>query len=191
VSEVAATPEGPTQARRLKPARWIAIGVFVVVAVLVVVLATRPAANSRVAGNPLVGSAAPNISGTALNGQPVNLQSLRGRWVVVNFFATWCVPCRQEHPELKKFSAEHQGADSPTIVAVAYDQNDLDAARSFFAQNGGNWPVVPDDGGRTAVAYGVRGLPESFIVDPTGKISSQITGGVTAAQLDNLTGQVA
>lgn len=177
--------------RRARKTRWIALVVFVVMAILVVVLATRPAANSNPTSNPLVGSAAPNIQGTALDGRQVDLSSLKGRWVVVNFFATWCVPCRNEHPQLKQFAAEHQGPNSPTIVAVAYDQNDLNSARSFFAQNGGTWPVVPDNGGHTAVAYGVRGLPESFVINPAGQITSQITGEVTASGLDSLTGGVA
>lgn len=175
---------------RGKKARWIALAVFALVAALILVLATRPSAESQITANPLVGDDAPNISGIALDGRNVSLDSMKGRWVVVNFFATWCVPCRVEHPELKQFEAQHQGANSPTILAVAYDKNDIDSARSWFAQQGGDWPVVPDSGG-TAISYGVRGLPESYVVNPDGKIAAQVTGGVTAAELNAFTGQVA
>jgi cytochrome c biogenesis protein CcmG, thiol:disulfide interchange protein DsbE len=187
------TPDAPApaEARRRGPARWIALGVLVVVAAFIVVLATRPAADTKTPANPLVGEPAPDISGTSLDGRSVSLASLRGRWVVVNFFATWCVPCRNEHPDLLRFSQDNQGANSPTILAVAYDENDLDAAKSFFLQKGGTWPVVPDHGGHIAVSYGVRGLPESYVVDPNGNVSQHITGQVTYDQLEQMTGGVA
>jgi cytochrome c biogenesis protein CcmG/thiol:disulfide interchange protein DsbE len=164
---------------------------MVVIAVLVGVLATRPTADTKVAVSPLVGKAAPEVKGTALDGRSVELASLRGRYVVVNFFATWCAPCRVEHPELIKFTQRHQGATAPAVLAIAYDENDLDSVKSFFAQKGGTWPVVPDRGGHTAVDYGVRGLPESYVISPDGIVLSHVTGGVTADGLDQLTGGVA
>ena len=163
---------------------------MVIVAILVGVLATRPAAGDRTFSNPLVGSAAPPIDGTALDGRKISLADLEGRAVVVNFFATWCVPCRQEHPELVRFTESHTGANSPAVIAVAYDRNDIGATRNFFAKEGGAWPVVPDDGGRIAIAYGVRGLPESFIVDVNGNISARVTGKVTLDSLNALTGSI-
>ncbi|MEL7209166.1 MAG: TlpA disulfide reductase family protein, partial [Actinomycetota bacterium] len=69
----------------------------------VFVLATREPATDRRTESPLVGRAAPPIETTTLDGEAFSLDSLRGRWVVVNFFATWCTPCRVEHPELVEF----------------------------------------------------------------------------------------
>jgi cytochrome c biogenesis protein CcmG/thiol:disulfide interchange protein DsbE len=170
-------------------ARWIALAVFALIAVLVVVLATRPAANTKVASSPLVGQPAPEVAGTSLDGRPVSLSSLRGRYAVVNFFATWCGPCREEHPELRRFTESNPSPTAPAVIAVAYDERDINATRNFFTQYGGSWPVVPDNGGRIAVDYGVRGLPESYVVDPQGNIAAHITGQVTAATLNQLTGQ--
>lgn len=187
VDEVQRPVDGP---RRRPLAKWIALGVVMLLSALVIVLATRPASDERTVASPLIGKPAPAISGEALDGRQIDLASFRGRWVVVNFFATWCLPCRQEHPEMIRFSESHQGPTSPTIIAVAYDRNDISAARTFFAQNGGTWPVL-SNGSRIATDYGVRGLPESFIVNPDGLIAAHVTGGVTTAQLDRLTGGVA
>jgi cytochrome c biogenesis protein CcmG/thiol:disulfide interchange protein DsbE len=174
---------------RRSPARWVAVAVLVILVLLVAVLATRPAADSKVKASPLVGLPAPVVEGTALDGRLVDVASMKGRYVVLNFFATWCQPCRVEHPEIVAFASENKAANDPAVVAVAYDQSDLNAARSFFAQNGGTWPVLPDDKGHISIDYGVRGLPETYIIDPQGNIAAHVSGGVTVAKLDELTGK--
>lgn len=179
---------GAEQERRRPLARRIAVGVLVVSLLLVAVLATRPAAEDQARAEPLVGQVAPGVAGTALDGRGFDLAAQRGKWVVVNFFATWCQPCRQEHPELKAFAEEHASKGDATVIAVAYDQKDLSDARSFFAQFGGTWPVLPDPAGHMAVDYGVRGLPESYVVGPDGKIAYHFTGKVTANALDMIVG---
>ena len=76
---------------------------------------------------------------------PSTSSAHRGEWVVVNFFATWCTPCRVEHPELVKFAEEHEG-DPVEVVSVAFSDQP-EAIREFFAEQGGNWPVVASDTG--------------------------------------------
>src|SRR5207245_2462187 len=78
-------------------ARWIAITAGVVTLALIAVLATRPSAETALARSPLTGKPAPEIVGTAIDGRPVRLSALRGRYVLLNFFATWCIPCAREH----------------------------------------------------------------------------------------------
>ncbi|MFP5377643.1 MAG: TlpA family protein disulfide reductase [Acidimicrobiia bacterium] len=179
VAEPAAGDPGP---RPRHTARWVALAVGAVVAVLVVVLATRPPASDVVAPSPLVGRPAPEVEGPGLDGATVRLSGLRGRWVVVNFFATWCVPCLQEHPELVRFSDRHP-PERVRVLAVVYDDQPEDVAR-FFRERGGDWPVVDDVGAK--VDFGVRGVPESFLVDPDGVVRTRLVGGVTADGLDAL-----
>lgn len=134
------------------------------------------------AGSGVVGNVAPALKGTTTSGEPFDLDKLRGQWVLVNFFATWCPPCVQEHPELVKFSEGHRGEAS--VVSVAYDDTPQ-KIQEFFAANGGDWPVLASDTG-ASVEYGVVKLPESFLVDPDGKVVRKLAGGVTAEQLDRL-----
>ena len=163
-------------------ARWVAMAVGVVVALLVVALATRPPASDVVAPSPIVGQPAPEVEGPGLDGSIVRLSDLRGRWVVVNFFATWCVPCLREHPELVSFADRHPPEEAQ-VLAVVFDDHPDDVAR-FFRQRGGDWPVVDDVGAK--VDFGVRGIPESFLVGPDGVVRTRLVGGVSADGLDSL-----
>lgn len=170
-------------------ARWSALLVGVVVALLVGLLATRPSATTLVANSPLVGRAAPEIAGTSIDGERTRLSGMRGRWVVVNFFATWCIPCQREHPELIKFSQRHMQADDARVLAVIFD-DEVSGVRKFFEAKGGDWPVLPDPTGKVSLDLGVRGPPESYLVDPNGVIRAKIVGEVTADGLDRLLREV-
>src|SRR3954471_10945677 len=170
-------------------ARWIAIAIGVVALLFIVLLATRKSAESSQADSPLLGKAAPATAGPPMNSSTaalpgrVDLSSYQGKFVVVNFFASWCIPCQQEQPELVTFSQRHAAAGDAAVLGVVYDDQP-DAVRRFLANHGGDWPVI--DAPASKVDWGVRGVPESFLVAPDGVVLSHMVGGVTADGLDQL-----
>lgn len=169
------------RSRRVGP--LVAGAVGVVLALLVFVLATREPALNRRAKSPLLGKAAPSITGTTIDGQAFDLAALRGRFVVVNFFASWCVPCQQEHPDLVAFSERHRERNDAVVVSVVFNDT-AEQARQFFATRGGQWPVVAGNTAKFAVAYGAIAPPETFLVDPNGIVFGKFIGRVTAAGLE-------
>ncbi len=157
----------------------------VVLALFVGVLATRDPATTRVVDSPLLGKQAPGIAGPSLlDGADFDLADEEGRFVLVNFFATWCQPCIAEHPDLLAFASRHQAADDARVVSVVFEDS-VDDVRSFFEDRGGDWPVV-DAGSGVVVDYGVTGVPESYLVGPEGAVRAKILGGIEADKLEDL-----
>jgi cytochrome c biogenesis protein CcmG/thiol:disulfide interchange protein DsbE len=155
----------------------------IVVAALVVLLATRDPATERAGQTPLLGKLAPPTAGDTIDGGQVSIDDYRGRFVVVNFFGSWCVPCLDEHRALKAFAAEHQSAGDAVLIGVTFDDKRKDAL-AFFAEHGGDWPVIDDPDNAIGVAYGVAQVPESWVIAPDGTIVERFAGEVTQADLD-------
>jgi cytochrome c biogenesis protein CcmG, thiol:disulfide interchange protein DsbE len=174
-------------ARRGRTALVSSAVVGLLVLGLIVVLATRDPATTRAASSPLIGQAAPPISGERIVGPSgsFDLETLQGQWVLVNFFATWCVPCIQEHPELVSFSRRHAATGEAVVVSVVFDDQAGEVAR-FFEERGGEWPVIADPDGRIALDYGVAGIPESYLIGPEGLVRAKLIGGIRATELDAL-----
>lgn len=112
------------------------------------------------------------------------LRNLRGRLVVLNFWASWCVSCREEARELETFwqRVREQGI---IVMGVAI-QDTPEAAREFAKNHGKSYPIAIDSSGKTSLDYGVSGVPETFIIDKDGVIRHKETGPVTAELLQNL-----
>lgn len=144
-----------------------------------------PLATTLLASSPLLGKPAPAVVAETIDGEQFDLAELRGRWVLINVFATWCVPCRVEHPELVRFDAEHRARGDAAVVGIVYD-DDPGAVRRFRAEEGGTWPMLVDPDGRIAVSLGVSGVPESFFIAPDGRVAAKIVGGVRFDELEQL-----
>jgi thiol-disulfide isomerase/thioredoxin len=143
---------------------------------------TLPPATAAVQAYP-PGRAAPALRLPALGGGRVDLAALRGRPVLVNFWATWCEPCVREFPLLAKAAATHRGGRLAVVGVLVEDRQD--AARAFVARHGGAWPVGVDADRRAAAAWGVTvGLPHTFFVRPDGTLASHQLGELTPASLD-------
>ena len=174
-----------TDRRRRHPTRWIAGAVLVALVVVGIVLATRTSQEATAVQSPLLGRTAPALSGTDLSsGAPVSLEALRGHYVLVNFFASWCGPCQQEAPDLSRFHYQQAHiSDGADMVSVVFHDT-TSTARAFLRSNGDLWPAVSDPGGVIAEHYGVTAPPTTFVIDPSGRVAAVLVGPATQANLD-------
>jgi cytochrome c biogenesis protein CcmG/thiol:disulfide interchange protein DsbE len=117
-----------------------------------------------------------------------DLSQLRGKPVVINFWATWCVPCYQEHPVL----VEAARAMSPQVQFIGVVFNDKEPnILQFLRENGQSYPTLLDDEGKTAIAYGVGGVPETFFVSPNGTVVEKFEGPLSPERLQQLVAKAA
>lgn len=173
---------------RRRTALVAAAVVGIVMLAFIGVLAMGDPGGGREEPSPLIGQAAPPVVGQTLDGESFDIDDHRGRWVLVNFFATWCAPCRVEHPELIRFDEAHATTGDVQVVSVAF-QNDVEDITAFFDANGGEWPVLGAGVEPVAVAWGVTGIPESFLVSPQGIVVHKFVGGVTYDDLESVLAQ--
>lgn len=166
--------------------------VGVVLVVLIAVLATSDG-EAGLGRSPLISNTAPLITGDAVDGTTFDLDAERGKWVVVNFFATTCIPCIEEHPELVAFDEQYSSTGEASVVSIAFSDS-ASNVRTFFEENGGDWAVLAEDTGRHAISYGVAAVPETYLVSPSGVVTSKFIGGVTKldieSEIDRLNGVV-
>jgi len=105
-----------------------------------------------------------------------SLADYRGRWVLVNFWASWCIPCRAEAPALEDFQRQHGG---PDFTVLGVDTRDLSGdGRAFTREYEVGYPQLRDGDGDAAHEYGTTGVPESFLVDPQGRLRLHAVGPV-------------
>jgi cytochrome c biogenesis protein CcmG/thiol:disulfide interchange protein DsbE len=181
------TAEDPQLRRRRRPRTALVVAALLALPFvgLVVILGRSEPSTTRQVRSPLVGRPAPEARAETLDGETFDLADVRGRWVLVNFFATWCVPCRLEHPHLIEFHERHEAIGDATVVGVIYDDS-KDAVRDFFAAEGGDWPMLLDPDGSISVRFGVAGVPESYLIAPNGVVAGKVLGGVRASELESM-----
>jgi len=160
---------------RLRPAIAM-LAVLAVVGLLVYGLASK--GSSGVA----LGEVAPASSLPRLEGSgDGSLADYRGRWVLVNFWASWCIPCKQEAPLLERFQHRY-GGRAFTVLGV--DSRDLSGdGRAFVRRYRLTYPQLRDGDGAAAHEFGTTGVPENFLVDPAGRVRLLVRGPVTGEYL--------
>jgi peroxiredoxin len=168
--------------RHLRLPRWAWVGlVLAVVAAFVIGVDSGSGSSSNGGSGTVV---APAWSGAALNGTTLDSSDERGRWVVLNFFATWCGDCVAETPQLARFATANP-TSRVQVVGVIYTDPVSDV-RSFAKSHDVTWPLLSDPGNRISSAYRVVALPESFVIRPDGTLAKRVYGGVTAAALQKI-----
>lgn len=132
--------------------------------------------------SPLLGKPAPTFALRQVGTQnTIDVAQLKGKPVVINFWATWCGPCWEEHPVLVA-SARALQPDVQFLGVVFQDKEDK--ILSFLDQRGSSYPTVVDDAGKTAIAYGVGGVPETFFLDANGVVVAKHTGPMTSEDIE-------
>lgn len=125
--------------------------------------------------------ASPELRIATLDGEQYDLADHRGKWVVVNFWATWCAPCLKELPELSALDAEHEHVE---VVGLAYEEIEPADLRKFLEQNPVSYPIAIVDVNQPPAAFATpRGLPMTYLIAPDGTVAEKFLGPVTAEQI--------
>jgi cytochrome c biogenesis protein CcmG/thiol:disulfide interchange protein DsbE len=175
---------GPKRSRGSKHGvRSIATIAGLLMVVVVFALSVAPPSTHAEAYSPLVGHQSPAVTGIDIAGPGFNLGAQDGHFVVVDFFASWCVPCRTEQPQLVKFAEEQR--NGATLLGIVFLDTTA-AVRSLLGPWNGLYPVITDPGGRVALNFPVVNPPFKYAIDPKGIVVAKIIGPVTAEELDSI-----
>ncbi len=172
---------------------WLTAGGIVVgVGALVLVFSGRFGTDPRLVESPLIGTPLPALELDYLAEEgSLDFTELRGSVVVINFWASWCIPCRAEHPALTAAARDYQDR-GVRIVGIVY-QDEIPQATAFLDElgwGGDNYDYVVDPRSRAAVELGVFGVPETYFVDAEGIIVGKIQGAVTSGALRTVLDQI-
>lgn len=164
--------------------RWFGWAVAGMAVVTLMGAAVRPAAPQRLEARPEVGFPAPDFTLQTLDGQAVSLADFRGKTVFVNFWATWCGPCRLEMPEMKRLHEKQ----IPNLVILAVNMTDTERSaehvRQFMDHFEYRFTTPLDQDGRVARQYNVVSIPTSYFVGPDGIIKAKHMGPMTLATME-------
>jgi thiol-disulfide isomerase/thioredoxin len=147
--------------------------------------ATPPSAASQAAkpSTPAAAPAVPTLKLTTLDGAAYDLAAHRGKWVVVNFWATWCSPCLKEMPELSALDAMREHIE---VIGLAYEEIEPEAMRAFLGKHPVVYPIAILDVYDPPKDFATpRGLPMTYLVAPDGKVAKQFLGPVTASEIES------
>ena len=179
---------------RAKPLLLVGIPLLIFVVVLIIGMLQSDVGRGRPGVNDTLGEVAvstdrfTDFQVTTLDGRPLRLSDLRGSIVMIDFWSSWCPPCRSEAPILAE-SYERWSALGVEFVGISIWDTEGDV-RDFVEQHGIKYPNAVDEDGQIAVEFGVRGIPEKFFVNPEGEIVRKINGPNTSQSLDEVLTQM-
>jgi cytochrome c biogenesis protein CcmG, thiol:disulfide interchange protein DsbE len=157
---------------------WLKLGLLALVTIAAAEALLYRARSSR----PPAGAAAPAFTLSDTDGRRRSLESLRGKVVAVNFWATWCGPCREEIPELSKVYAENHGKCFE-LLGVAEESGPRDSVVAAAQRLGATYPILLDEDGKAGEAFRVAAYPRTFLIDAGGSIRKVFEGGVDRDEL--------
>lgn len=169
----------------MSPRRLAALGVVAVVLAGTALAATRLDAPADYRATPLLGHVAPDANVTTLDGDRVAVRGLAGRAVIVNFWNTWCAPCRREVPALETFWSRHSSDADVVFLGIVRDDTE-GAVEKWVNERRWDWMIAMDPGDRAALAFGTTGQPETFAIAPDGLVVGRRLGEASVDDLEHL-----
>lgn len=161
--------------------RWPVFSAAVLSLGVLWILASRVPVAATTGGSPppspREGFSAPDFALDTLDGEQISLSELRGKVVLVNFWASWCPPCRAEMPAIESVYRSYKGLGLEVLAVNTTNQDDVTAAAAFVQELRLSFPIPLDHTGAVSASYNLRGLPSSYFIDRQGVIRSVVVGG--------------
>ncbi|BDU50269.1 TlpA family protein disulfide reductase [Haliovirga abyssi] len=130
------------------------------------------------------GNKIPDFKVMRLDGEIINMEDLKGKYVLLNFWATWCPPCRREMPSIQKLYDDNRSNDKFEIVAISVDQKQAFEVQKFVDDNGYSFPIYYDKGGVLSRKFFIKSIPTTFLVNKDGIIENKVLGGSDWSKLN-------
>jgi cytochrome c biogenesis protein CcmG, thiol:disulfide interchange protein DsbE len=165
--------------------RWVMLVVGLAVALVVGVLVSSLGRTPAFDPVAVLGTPAPRDTLPLLDGGTVRLDDLQDKAVIVNFWNSWCAPCRQEAPDLASFYAQNAAAPDFALIGIVIDDSES-AARDYVAAERIPWPIALDPGSRAMLDFGTTGQPETYAISPSGVIVAKRSGPATVDDLTRM-----
>jgi cytochrome c biogenesis protein CcmG/thiol:disulfide interchange protein DsbE len=177
--------------------RWVTLGVAVFVLALGAIFVATIGGGGKQQHGSLVNRVAPAIDVKDLDGTPVTFGTvtttsgrttngtLGGKTIVVNFWNSWCIPCKQEAPALAEFYAKHRNDPDFAMVGIVRD-DDMRAVREYVARENVKWTIASDPNGKAAIAFGTNGQPETYMIDAGGVVRAELFGPASVDDLERM-----